>query len=350
MIKKLIIENFQSHKYTEIDFSSGVNVIIGLTDNGKSAIIRAIHWLLFNKPSGDSFRRKGSTLTRVYAELASGDILIREKSKSVNRYLLNDLEFRAIGQTPPDEVMKAHGLSRELNFSLQADPFFLLQSSPGQVAQYLNKIVGLEDIDKTIKNINMKRSEALARQNILELLKSNNEDKLALIPDVSDIEVLIADHDVLKAELDSLRNRLNPIVDLWKRYKSRQRFPLSKRLKKCKRLSGNIQALQAIVIQKNKSKNKLRNLQGRLEQNQKLLKDENEILKLQDQIKQLTQVKKWITVAKDKKDSFVKMEEMFQEQQSIINETESAIAKCKKLMPDKCPLCGSLTKNHVGKH
>ena len=42
MIKKIIIENFQSHKKTEMKFTEHLNVIFGESDSGKSAIRRAI--------------------------------------------------------------------------------------------------------------------------------------------------------------------------------------------------------------------------------------------------------------------------------------------------------------------
>ena len=37
-IEKVILENFQSHKYTVLDFTKGLNSIVGPTDSGKTAI------------------------------------------------------------------------------------------------------------------------------------------------------------------------------------------------------------------------------------------------------------------------------------------------------------------------
>lgn len=54
-IKSIEIENFQSHKYSKLDFSERLNVIVGPSDNGKSAIIRALKWVLFNEPKGTDF-------------------------------------------------------------------------------------------------------------------------------------------------------------------------------------------------------------------------------------------------------------------------------------------------------
>jgi exonuclease SbcC len=53
MIDHVAIKNFQSHKNTNIDFQrNGVNVIVGTSDQGKSAILRAILWAVNNRPMG----------------------------------------------------------------------------------------------------------------------------------------------------------------------------------------------------------------------------------------------------------------------------------------------------------
>ena len=37
-IKKIDLINFQSHKFTSLDFADGLNVIVGPSDNGKTSI------------------------------------------------------------------------------------------------------------------------------------------------------------------------------------------------------------------------------------------------------------------------------------------------------------------------
>ena len=52
MIRKLNIQNIQSHKNTELEFSPGINAIVGSSNNGKSAILRALYWVRYNRPLG----------------------------------------------------------------------------------------------------------------------------------------------------------------------------------------------------------------------------------------------------------------------------------------------------------
>ncbi|WP_035425703.1 AAA family ATPase, partial [Halalkalibacterium ligniniphilum] len=59
-INTVRLENFQSHLDTSIDFSTGLNVIVGQSDSGKTSILRAIRWVLYNQPRGTDFMRVGA--------------------------------------------------------------------------------------------------------------------------------------------------------------------------------------------------------------------------------------------------------------------------------------------------
>src|SRR6185312_5624229 len=87
-IRNLRIENFQSHEVTEMAFDDGLNVIVGASDQGKSAVIRALRWLLFNEPRGSDFMRVGANNSRVTVELADGARVTRERTPSRNRYIV----------------------------------------------------------------------------------------------------------------------------------------------------------------------------------------------------------------------------------------------------------------------
>ena len=72
-IKTVKIHDFQSHEDSFMEFEKGLNIIVGPSDSGKSAVIRAIKWALFNeigkgdyfvRYSGCSTLRTGSTWRR----------------------------------------------------------------------------------------------------------------------------------------------------------------------------------------------------------------------------------------------------------------------------------------------
>lgn len=168
MINSVSIENFQKHKSTVLKFSEGLNVIRGESHNGKSAIIKAIRWVLQNKPSGSSFRRIGNNGadTKVCIEFNDG-IVERIRGDKRNCYVFGNDEYRALRTDVPSEI--AHFLNiNECCVQSQFDSHYLLSDSPGEVARTLNNIVGLEDIDKANKHVGRIIADANAKSKFLE--------------------------------------------------------------------------------------------------------------------------------------------------------------------------------------
>ena len=79
-IKRIILQNFQSHKYSVIELNEELNVIVGPSDSGKSAIIRGLKWALYNEPAGDYFIREGEREASVTVEF-SDNIKVKRMEK-----------------------------------------------------------------------------------------------------------------------------------------------------------------------------------------------------------------------------------------------------------------------------
>lgn len=159
MINSITLKNFQSHKDTHIEFHSGVNAIVGLSDSGKTAILRALNWVVNNKPSGDAFTSHWGGDCVVTIELWDGTTVSRGRTKTDNYYSLNGEMYRAFGQDVPEPVRKAFNMN-EINIQAQMDAPFLLSSGPGGVAQILNRVANLDVIDKAISSIRKQKLRA----------------------------------------------------------------------------------------------------------------------------------------------------------------------------------------------
>jgi DNA repair protein SbcC/Rad50 len=195
MIKNLRIQNFQSHKDTELKLSPGVNVLVGVSDTGKSAIIRALRWLVCNRPQGDEFCSSWGGETRVSVELDKHTIE-RVKDKE-NTYILNDLKFKAVKSEVPEEIQEILNLN-EISFGYQFDRPFLLDSTSGEVAQHFNRVAHLDKIDNTNRNIqswlrtieqDISNSEQQIGEMQAELKKYENldviEEKVVLLEEIN---------------------------------------------------------------------------------------------------------------------------------------------------------------------
>lgn len=154
MLDTIKIENFQSHEDTVLELHPILNVIVGSSDSGKTAIVRAMRWLVFNRPIGDAFRSTWGGGTSV-SVVIGGDTVSRIKRGSKNLYCLNGEELLGFGQTVPEDVQKLLQLD-SINFQGQLDTSFLLSQHPSEVARFFNGIVGLNIVDAVI-SISQKR-------------------------------------------------------------------------------------------------------------------------------------------------------------------------------------------------
>jgi len=173
VFEQLNITNFQSHKNTIIGFHSGVNVIVGPTDSGKSAIYRALTMVLFNRPSGDALvshwaKKNGKIVDPMSVELAVDQFWIKRFRGKENLYISDGSEYRAFGANVPEDIAEFLNVS-EINVQSQHDNMFLLSESAGEVARKLNAVVKLDKMTKAQAEIiklgrestqNIKRVEA----------------------------------------------------------------------------------------------------------------------------------------------------------------------------------------------
>lgn len=166
MIESIQIQNFQSHKNTTLDFSPGINAITGPSDNGKSAILRALLWAVFNRPLGDGYisswakdkKGKQTQPTKVTIHSQSKSIN-RIRDKDFNGYILGDDNFEALRADVPDQVKTFFNLGA-VNIQRQHDPAFLISSNGIEIAKFFNEIIRLDQIDLVLSLAESKRREA----------------------------------------------------------------------------------------------------------------------------------------------------------------------------------------------
>lgn len=85
IIEKIVLENFQSHEHSEYELKKGLNVFIGKSSSGKSAIQRALAWVYENEGTNPRrYIKNGADFARVSLYLSNGFMISRfvEKKKS----------------------------------------------------------------------------------------------------------------------------------------------------------------------------------------------------------------------------------------------------------------------------
>ena len=151
MFTKLELKNFQSHAHTELEFTSGVNAIIGASDSGKTAIFRALRWMIWNRPLGDAFRSDWGGDTSVTLQVPDHTIT-RWKYDKEHGYIVDGVKLTAIKTEVPEDVTNILNID-DINLQQQFDRPFLLDSSSGEVAAHFNKVAHLDNIGNTLKTL-----------------------------------------------------------------------------------------------------------------------------------------------------------------------------------------------------
>lgn len=211
MIKSLKIQNFQSHKYSKLELSPGVNVIIGSSDSGKTAIIRALRWVVWNRPSGDTMRSIWGGNTEVEVVLEKGGIITRWKTNKDNGYRQNNnMSFEALGTNVPEEIIKALNIT-EINLQYQLDAPFLLSNTPGEVAQHFNRVAKLDKIDSGIQNIQREIRELEQGIKFKTTQVSQQEEELKKFDHLEKFEVEVEVLEMTEKRLISKRNALKEL-------------------------------------------------------------------------------------------------------------------------------------------
>ncbi|WP_134699133.1 AAA family ATPase [Ammoniphilus sp. YIM 78166] len=238
-IQRVIIEDFQSHRLTELELVEGFNVIVGPSDQGKTAVLRAIRWVLYNEPKGNDFIRVGSNKAKVTLVMNDGTIVSRERTSSRNRYAvavpgMEEQVYEGFGHTVPEEVMEATGVRLlkmdedhqvPINIGMQLDSPFLLESNGSIKAKAIGRINGVHILDyahkTTSSELNSKQMEE--RRILAEIEK--REEQLQLYEDL----------DQWEKDLVQVEQKLKQVQDLdarsqWLRDKQEMRKEIVKKL------------------------------------------------------------------------------------------------------------------------
>lgn len=189
MIKSIELQNFQPHHNTKIDLHESINVIQGLSDSGKSALLRGIDavfrkapfYLTFDKDSGKN------TIT-----FDNGDVISRSFTKTKTQKCPNCKEK----VKPEDQICEACGEFLSVNSS---DEFYMLNDErrdrfgkklPDFITDF-TKIKPIQFLDNEIFLNFAEQHEPMFFVSDLYTGSLRNKMISTLIPDSEKIDVLI---------------------------------------------------------------------------------------------------------------------------------------------------------------
>lgn len=166
------IKDFQSLKKAYIELTPGITVITGATNNGKSAIIRAIDSALFNL-GDDAMVRGGQRYYGIKISNGSHTMLMARDNVGKNEKTAYQFDEgtvqKKVGRGQLEEVSRMfnirevkmnNGTKMKINFWYQNDKPFLMDKTAGQLYEFLslsscdNYARVLKSLGSDVKSIN----------------------------------------------------------------------------------------------------------------------------------------------------------------------------------------------------
>jgi DNA repair protein SbcC/Rad50 len=244
-LAKIVLENFQGFERGEFDLSPNLNIIVGVSNVGKSSIARALSLVLYNTWDR-SWVRHGSKHCTITLETSTGIVIVREKGDKVNKYTLTmpneqPRVFESFGTSVPEEIQQALRIHEvqvdttdrlNLNLASQMDSLFLLSQPGSYRAKVLGKLSGATFLDHAIRELNKDKRRITGEKDSQDLaiigLKAQ-VDKLcaleALVEPMASLEARLTSLAAAEQRLERVRSllgRVNALRDSWTRECSKQ--------------------------------------------------------------------------------------------------------------------------------
>jgi DNA repair exonuclease SbcCD ATPase subunit len=246
MIKVLQLINYQSHKRTRLRLSPGINGIIGKSNAGKTAIIRALNLLRSNRPGGFAYHYNHAkrAFTQILAKVDNHTIKFHRTKTATTYQIDKEKPYEGFGRDVPDKIVDILNLD-DINFSEQLGLPFLITASPGEVAKTINRITKADDFEKCMSIANKEINAQNAKRKTLVKDISDIELKLKRFKPLAEAKQFIARANRIENIIESLTGKRDGLTDLIQFIKdARQAIKDESKLLKPKQLIDKAEILQ----------------------------------------------------------------------------------------------------------
>lgn len=335
MLKRLRIRNFQRHDNLDLVLDPSITTIVGPSDIGKSAILRALRWVCFNKPDGNGFIRHGQDTCKVQVEV-DGHKITRTRDKTKNTYTLDGKVLHSFSRGVPDLVERCLRLG-DVNFQLQHDAPYWFALTASDVSKQINSIVDLRVVDEALGIVQKEQRDTTAQAKAAHNNLRESTAELKRLEFVPEIVAAYSEVEGLEADLDTTASQIQRVARPLERAKL-----LAGRLERvttAAKRAAKLQKLLSVHLETAQKRKRIQSLVARASEAQTALArpqpDVAQCCKIYDE---------WIAIRRrrDNVDSTINHANSLTTQ---LCDTKTNLQKVLKKLPPTCPTCGSLTKS-----
>lgn len=188
---KVSVKDFQIIKSASLEFVPGLTVIQGESNNGKTALFRAIKSCIYNEP-GTTNVRVGCKNYMVGIEYNNHKIILQKGENSL--YLIDGKQYNKIGKQQLPEVAAALGIqalsindnTEKINFWDQMEKPFLLDRNSSELFRFIVDSGEDDNLNNTLRSM-------VTDKNKLNTDKNLKEGSIATLKQqISNMETLLA--------------------------------------------------------------------------------------------------------------------------------------------------------------
>ena len=346
MINYIDIKGWEGHTHSYLEFPPGVSVLIGPTDAGKSAVLRALMGVAFNRPLDKSVINDKAKEYAVTLGLTEGREITRTRNQSGNKntYEMDGSIYKAFGHNPPEDVQTTLNLDHDLNIQAQIDPIFLIQSSPGEVARHFNESAGLDEIDKSMSSLHSRERKLKSEVQQHETRTKELQEQLERYAGLEEVEGKLSELEQEQVHLDQLRQKREQIKQhtdrVWQAQKKAEQY------RKKTRLQGSVQEcldLQEQIKTKKQEREEIKRQVDRVQQAQRKVEQYRKKTELRDPVQECLNLVEHIEAKKQERRDWQDLTAKTRKVNKAVDKARKGLQKFytewEENAPDTCPLC-----------
>lgn len=213
---KVDLENFQSISKGSLEFVQGINIIVGQSNSGKSAILRAIKGAVLNPNGSQKYIQKGTNGFKVNLEYEGNSIEWSRGAKSP-KYVVNGEEYLKVGSSNLTDVLDKSGFVLDegknlMNIESELELPFPFDKNNSELFKLFEKnIFCISDSTAITKLIKADEEETARQKDIVENDLNRYKQKLQAVGELEkevDLERLIEGRNSL-ADLLKKKDKLS---------------------------------------------------------------------------------------------------------------------------------------------
>lgn len=197
MIKRIVIQDYQSLGSVALNDLGSLNLVVGRNASGKSAVLRALTALATNQRGWEFIKKPRTTPAHVSMLLDDGTEIGWTKHKEGGgAYTLGERTFTKTAGQVPEEIAEVLGIRPlDIDDSIQllpqiqrqADMYFLIGESGSRVARILGSLTKLDRIVSAQMACRKKRDQNAREAETAGAEQERLDTQLAALPDTEDL-------------------------------------------------------------------------------------------------------------------------------------------------------------------